>query len=193
MNTAKELSNAIREIVANVSLRLTTQENYAVIPQESGSVMVITNTIQIEDMEDIAKALCEADYIVRYMGTNFFLVEENPCPTPEMIVSGKITRIPITFSDALKMLDDYSDCVAVVHEHAKDGHPEKGTIISTMNGSRDILSDIAMALSAGGLYVNYVSGCNFLEFQESPEYAKTKIVDLTGNVKDPAEKAVCSA
>ena len=171
----KNFSTKVREIVDTVSLR---PENYGVILQSSNErVFVVTNRTDLEDMEKIAEALSNMDYVTEYKkGTNFLTVSENPFPTQmEALPTGKIHRIPITFEEALEKLEKYSTYVAVVRP---DETINAATIVAKDSDMRPVLSEIAMMLSSGGIFVNYVSGCNFLEFNEVNTEYEVKIVAI---------------
>lgn len=158
----KDFSTKVREIVSNVSLR---PKSYGVIPQSTTdeSVLVVTNSTCLDDMEEVAKMLCCEDFLVKYMsGNNFLVVEPNPFPTSEF-VPGKISRIPISFEEALEKLKSYSKYVAVCSSKTANS----ATIVAKQSEIRAIFSEISLMLSASGLYVNYVEGCNFLEIEDT--------------------------
>lgn len=187
----KNFSNQVREIVNNISLHATTHEHYDVIPQENSDdmVLVVTNRTYLLDFEEIALALSSADFIVRYMkGTNFLMVEKNNNPTPAAL-PGMISCIPISFAEALDKLKEYSDAIEVVHPDETEVNC--ATVIAKQ-GSRNVLSEIAYLLSSGGMYVSFVEGCNFLEFEECLEYeVSPPIIRIKNNFR-PNVDAVLS-
>lgn len=183
-------SNEIREIVNNVSLHATTHGNYEVISQESSNdmVLIVTNRTYLLDMEEIALALSSADHIVRYLkGTNFLSVEKNPYPTPEAIPD-KLACTPISFAEAIKKLQGYKDQVEVVLP--EDAEVNCATIVAKQSWMRPVLSEIAMMLSTGGMFVNYHEGCNFIEFEECIEYEVTMPIIRIKTNFHPNEAAV---
>lgn len=171
----KDFSTIVRETVDTVSLR---PENYGVLLQNpSNEVLVVTNNTDVKDMEKIAEALSSKDYITTYTkGTNYLTVSENPFPTEmEALPTGKITRIPITFEEALEKLEEYSEYVEVVRP---DESINAATLVAKVSDARPVLTEIAMQLSSGGIFVNYVNGCNFLEITEAPKAYEVKIVAI---------------
>ena len=182
-------SSEVRELVTNISRHATS--HYEVLPQECTDdvVLVVANHAQLLDMEEIALALSSADHIVRYMrGNNFLYVEKNPYHTPE-VIHDKIVCIPISFVEAMEKLKDYEDKVEVLPDGAGANH---ATVVAKQRHMRSVLSDIAMMLSSGGLFVSYRDGCNFIEFKENNEHEEQHIIKIQKSIH-PNEAAVLSS
>lgn len=183
----KNFSTTIREVVNNVSLHTTTHDHYDVVPQEDSNgnplddmVLVVTNRTYRNDLEEIALALSSADYIVKYMGTNFLMVRKNPTPTPETI-TGNLDYTPISFEEAKKRLTKYENQVEVVYPD--DSEINCATIVAKQSYMRPVLAEIALMLSCGGMYVRYHEGCNFIEFEECLEYEQSQPIIIRTNIR----------
>ncbi len=178
----KNFSTTIREILNKVSLHATTHDHYDVVPQESSDdmVLVITNRTYRNDLEEIALALSSADYIVKYMGTNFLVVRKNPTPTSETI-TGNLDFTPISFEEAKKRLTKYENQVEVVYPD--DSEINCATIVAKQSYMRPVLAEIALMLSCGGMYVRYHEGCNFIEFEECLEYEQSQPIIIRTNIR----------
>ena len=135
-------------------------------------VLVVTNRTYLLDLEEIALALSSADYIVSFLrGTNFLTVRKNYHPTPAAIPA-KLVCTPISFVEALEKLKVYEDSVEVITP--EDAEVNCATIVAKQSWMRPVLSEIAMMLSSGGMFVNYHEGCNFIEFEECLEYEESQ-------------------
>lgn len=174
-------STEIREVVNSVSLHSTTHDHYDVVPQEDSDdiVLVITNRTYHQDIEEIAHALSCEDHIVDYMGTNFLKVRKNPYPTPDAFTP-QLDFTPISFEEAMRRLEQYKDHVEVVLP--ENCEVNAATIICKQSKDKPILSEIALMLSCGGMYVSFHKGCNFLEFEECLEYEESQPIIIHTNI-----------
>ena len=172
----KTFSTRIREIIANVSLRNTTPENYGVLTHETKSfARVISTRTDTMDLRQIASALRQEEFCVLSSGTNYLTIGvKNHTKNHEISTNSKLS-----FEEALSYVKKFTGGTLKVIPH---NYRAGATIItSKVSKYNTYLFEVLIhTLRNGGMTVNYLDGCNFIEFFDAAaeQDEATKLVAL---------------